>query len=309
MKSLLKQALRYGVVRMPWGAREAIFDALYAQAGGDQAMLARIAQKFGITAITTTGRYGDIRSNIGDTCLFPIYAKSGQWARGTNDHLIDFFAGRGGTYIDIGANVGLTTIPVANNPAVKCIAIEPEPRNFANLKANISLNCPHGNVELHQVAIFDKPGALRFEIAPGNFGDHRVRIGDAPGALREEQRPCIEVAGKPLCDVVGKVGSPLAIKIDTQGAEPFVVSGARDILTRAGLLVIEFWPYGMRRMGGDPNEVISLLRGFHSLAIGVQEDEASEMPVAEAIGFLTSAVQNKHSDDKFYVDVIARRPN
>lgn len=307
MKSLLKRALGNAAVRLPWGAREAVFDALCAKLGA-HAVITRVAAEAGVTAITATGRYGEIRSAVNDWNAFLEYARSGQWARRTNDLLIGFFADRGGTYIDVGANIGLTTIPVAQNPAVRCVAIEPEPNNYANLTANVRLNCPHGNVETHQVAVFDKPATLRFEISSGNLGDHRIRTTELPGAIGEERRPVIEVPGRPLREIVGAVALPLAVKIDTQGAEPFVVAGGREILAAADLLVIEFWPYGMKRLGGDPNEVIALLSGFHSLAISLrEEDAAKEMAVPEAIDLLRSAAQSRIHDEPFYFDVTARR--
>ena len=49
----------------------------------------------------------------------------------------------------------------------------------------------------------------------------------------------------------GNLKGPLAVKIDTQGAEPFVVSGGKETLGRAGLIVSEFGPDGMAQLGGN----------------------------------------------------------
>ena len=303
-KSLIKQMLGSTVAKLPYGAKEAILEALCLDLKAQQT-IARLAPRAGITAITGTGSYGDIRSSVSDLTIFPIYAKTGLWAGRTNDLLTGFFSGRGGTYIDIGANIGLTTIPVARNKSVRCIAIEPEPTNYANLVANVRLNCPHGNVEIHQVAMFDKATTLKFELAPENLGDHRIHLNDQPGAYAEHNRRVIDVIGLPLRELVRDVEMPLAVKIDTQGAEPFVAAGGREIISQAQLLVIEFWPYGMSRLGADPNQVIDLLREFKSLRIAVNEDEdVSEMPIEEAVEFLGSCAQHKVSDNFFYLDVI-----
>ena len=63
------------------------------------------------------------------------YASTGRWAEHTNELIGRFFdkAGRG-TFLDIGANIGLTTIPVARRANVACHAFEPEPENFRNLR-------------------------------------------------------------------------------------------------------------------------------------------------------------------------------
>jgi FkbM family methyltransferase len=57
-----------------------------------------------------------------------------------------FQANDGGTYLDIGANIGLTTIPIAQLPDVQCIAFEPAPENFRNVQANVRANCDPGKV-------------------------------------------------------------------------------------------------------------------------------------------------------------------
>jgi hypothetical protein len=87
-----------------------------------------------------------------------------------------------------------------------------------------------------------------------------------------------------------------------------VIAGGRKILAQADLLIIEFWPYGMNRLGGAASEVIDLLRGFRRLSVAVGEDErADELPVAEAIELLESSAQNRIDDSSFYLDVIACR--
>ena len=61
---------------------------------------------------------------------------------------VDFFEERdSGTYLDIGANIGLTTIPIARNHRVRCHSFEPDPGLFVHLLENIHRNCRR-NVEL-----------------------------------------------------------------------------------------------------------------------------------------------------------------
>ena len=135
-----------------------------------------------------------------------------------NEMLIAFFADKGGTYVDVGANVGLTTIPVAQNPRVSCLALEPEPGNFSFLRANIAANCPHGNVVAKRVAVFECPDTLRFEIASDNLGDHRIRLRDVVGQMNEQERTTIEVDALPLDDLLQVKDRPAAVKVDTQGS-------------------------------------------------------------------------------------------
>jgi hypothetical protein len=55
-------------------------------------------------------------------------------------------------YLDIGGNIGLTTIPIARNAKMKCLVFEQHPTNFGNLLDNLNGNCIHRDYECHQVA-------------------------------------------------------------------------------------------------------------------------------------------------------------
>ncbi|HET6239527.1 MAG TPA: FkbM family methyltransferase [Acetobacteraceae bacterium] len=56
----------------------------------------------------------------------------------------------------------------------------------------------------------------------------------------------IRVQAVPLDDFFDKVTGPLAVKVDTQGAERFVIAGDTRIFTRACLIAMEFCPFLMR---------------------------------------------------------------
>lgn len=317
MKQALKKALVQMVRRLPWGARRAIIDDLLSEYNRGQILSVAI-KELGISHVCATGEWGTFRSEVGDTMIIPIYGKSGTFASLTNRAFIDFFeASHGGTYLDIGANIGLTTVPIAQNPDVTCISFEPEPRNFANLAVNVQWNCKHQNVELKNVAIFDKPAVLRFELADdGNLGDHRVHLSDRPGAMREEMRSIIEVPAVRLDDSVELKRLPVAAKIDTQGAEPFVLEGGIETLSECGLLSIEFMPYMMMRLGGDPLVVVKFLReNFAKARFARGEGNAppeerkfsSDLPISE-VGSRLEAFAAKHAKDhERYLDIIATK--
>jgi hypothetical protein len=149
-------------------------------------VLGRIAPQCGVVSVTAMGAYGAMQGAPTDQAILGTYAQTGSFARRTNDALAAFFRDGSGHYVDVGANIGLTTIPVAQNPRVRCLAIEPEPTNFAHLTANVAAHCPHGNVELRQVAAFSRHATLTFEISPSNVGDHRLRLQDGPSQMGEQ---------------------------------------------------------------------------------------------------------------------------
>ena len=324
MNRLIARLLKAGVSWLPWrslprGARGAIIEQLVEiMDHTDQVeMMACVAPRIGISTVKAKGEYGEIQSVPGDLCVFAQYARTGTCNKCINDLVDKFFSKHdGGTYIDIGANIGLTTIPVARNPAVRCFAFEPEPVTFGNLAANISANCCHENVTISQIALFDRTSVIEFEIAEGNLGDHRIHLSNRPGQISEEQRRVIKVNAAPLDDVVGETSGALAVKIDTQGAEPFVIAGGRRILTRAGLLILEFWPYGAARLGGDLHIVIDFLeKEFDRIIIVPGEEDflldplplPDPLPREEACAQLRGMVLPAQAFISQYWNVIAYR--
>src|ERR1700730_5225126 len=333
MKSnLIRRVLRGAASSLPWVTREAVFDrvrrvskgvvsslpkvaqeAVFEQICDDLgrfAVISRLAPDCNVFGLRVSGRYGVIQSASDDHSILMQYAKTGTWAERTNSLLRSFFADTGGNYIDIGANIGLTTIPVAQNPRVRCLAIEPEPKNFANLCLNIAENCPYNNVEVRRLAMFVRRQRLSLELSSGNLGDHRLRIGEKTGQYGEENRATIDVEAMPLDEIAGNLNGPLAVKIDTQGAEPLVVSGGKETLGRAGLVISEFWPYGMSRLGANFEDLIEFLRDqFSTLAIAMREEATvlPPRPSAEVCEELSAFVAAHTNNPLMYLDVIARR--
>lgn len=275
-------------------------------------LIAAMAPECGIDSLRAYGEYGPIVSSSRDASVFLKYAQTGRWAEGANAIFEKFFDARGsGVYLDIGANIGLTTIPIARRPSVSCIAFEPEPENFRNLSINVAANCVHGNVRLHQVAVFDRNADLKFELAPNNLGDHRIRLNE-PGTSPqgEDERPTISVPAAPLDVLVGEIGAPLAVKIDTQGAEPFVVAGGARTLARADLLVMEWSPYLMARMGGDQHSILEMLRRNFStgrICRAESGDYGDPRPIAEICDQLAPTIAADRDRPDHYFDVIAAK--
>jgi FkbM family methyltransferase len=205
------------------------------------------------------------------------------------------------------AHIGLTTIPLAQNGAVQCIAIEPDPTNFGFLSENVSHNCTAGNVTLHQLALFHRPGVLDLELDPDNLGDHRVRLETRPGKFHEETRAVVKVEATTLDALIENPVPPLAIKLDCQGAEPFIFQGGGRTLALAELIIMEWWPYGMARLGADPQCVTSLItKNFKS--ISVLTGDTRIVPTTDVSMFsdqLLRDFENQAADTDAHMDLMA----
>jgi FkbM family methyltransferase len=257
-KDLTKRAVRVALSALSGNALDTVLDELctvlktdYSRRRSRFRLLNRLAVDSHVVALKVVGDYGMMQSAAGDSHILFRYSEERRFAGRTNKLISQFFGDGPGSYIDVGANIGMTIVPIARNPLVQCQAFEPEPVNFANLLANIAANCPHQNVVAKQIALFSEAGRLCFELASDNLGDHRIRLTDAVGRLGEHQRGTIEVQARPLDEAVGEFRPPMAIKIDTQGAEPYVFGGGKNVIARADLLISEFWPYGIDRIGGE----------------------------------------------------------
>ena len=243
--------------------------------------MATYAPAVGISGVVAEGDCGPVVSVPGDFEIHRSYAEEGSWASRTTTVLKEFFArnGASGTYLDIGANIGLTTIPIVQAfPRVRCLAFEPEPRNFRNLAFNLAANCRHIEVKLYQKALFKERSVVSFELAAGNLGDHRLRPLDAGvGVEGEHLRQVIDVEAVPLDDFAGDVRGSLAAKIDVQGAEPFVFEGGTKVLREASLIVVEWCPYMMKRLGGDFRVVLDFISTYFERCDIVEAEGGGEI--------------------------------
>jgi hypothetical protein len=157
------------------------------------------------------------------------------------------------------------------------------------------------------LALYDRNTTLPFEIAERHSGDHRISVIDVEGELNEQDRKKISVSAKRLDDVITNITTPLAAKIDVQGAEPFVLAGGRDTLSQASLLSLEFWPYSMRRMGGDISAVIAFLTEHFqegSISPGDKDKQTAWQPIVSVASFLDEFAK---TDKRDYLDVTVRR--
>jgi FkbM family methyltransferase len=180
------------------------------------------------------------------------------------------FVGAGDLVVDVGANIGWYSVVFARLVGARgsVIAFEPHPRNCELLTNNIRRNRVDDRVTVHQLALMDADGTITFELSPSNFGDHRIRFGSLAGEREqydESRRSVIPVSGTTLDNALqssppaGGMRRIRLLKVDCQGAEIAILRGAAASLSHAECLVSEYWPYGLRRAGHDPEEFFQIV--------------------------------------------------
>jgi FkbM family methyltransferase len=269
-----------------------------------------LAREAGFVGLMVAGENGLMSGSLDDDAALFKYARERRWATHQQQLFTDLFRPAGGTYVDVGANIGLTVISIARLAGVSCHAFEPAPDNVTHLRRNLALNDIHHNVCVHQVALFEREAELVFELATRHSGDHRIRVGHAAGQLGESERRTIRVPARRLDDVITDIRRPLGIKIDTQGAESFVVRGGPRTLAAAELVALEFWPYSMARMGGDVGALLDFFRDHYregSATPGDADQPPSWQTMASLVGHLKRyAAESAGSADR-YLDVLLRK--
>jgi FkbM family methyltransferase len=165
----------------------------------------------------------------------------------------------GETFVDVGACYGIYTLVASRivGGRGQVIAFEPSSRAFPILKKNISLN-NLTNVRAFCLALSDKSGRTLLYRHPKVGCDSLA----AHGSVSEGPQ---EITTQVLDDVIrelpiDRVG---VIKMDVQGAEEWVLRGARNILTTMHPVVIfESWPIGPPLLGLSPNGAWDLLESL-----------------------------------------------
>lgn len=164
---------------------------------------------------------------------------------------------RGRAFVDVGANIGTATLVALKRfGATRALALEPHPANLRLLRMNLIANELEERVTVMGVAASDGPGELELEMATHNIGDHRIRTGaeSGHGAVDEAARAVIGVPAARLDEAVAEAGIGCdeigLVWIDVQGHEPQVLIGADSLIEAAVPILIEYWPYGLKRAGG-----------------------------------------------------------
>ena len=178
--------------------------------------------------------------------------------------------------LDIGANIGYYTLILARlvGPKGRVFAFEPDPDNFALLKANVILN-DYRNVILVRKAVGDRDELAKLYLSEDNKGDHRLY--DSQDGRSSIAVECVRLDSY-FQYYTGKIDF---IKMDIQGGEWAAVQGMRTLLQRFKnvRMITEFWPIGLRRFGVEPEEYLRLLQNHGYSLYNVDEQSRTIEPV------------------------------
>jgi FkbM family methyltransferase len=168
---------------------------------------------------------------------------------------------RGMGFLDIGANLGLHTTIAAHlvGESGRVLAVEPQEDMCELIRLNASQN-GLSNISIVQAAVGRVAGdATLHQLYDGNPGAATLRIGPS-----ESARSTASVPVRTLSDVVAGAGfgaRALVVKIDVEGAELEVLSGADECFSECppSVILVECMDHHLRRFGATSLDLLGTL--------------------------------------------------
>lgn len=209
----------------------------------------------------------------------------------------------GDVAVDVGANVGYMTCVMAQavgaHGAVH--AFEPEARHFAALRRNVEGN-RMSQVLCHRRALSSAAGEAALFLDPENPGDHTLV--PIPG------RDSVSVETFSFDDYWRRISHSRPIrlvKIDVQGHELEVLHGMSDTLRDGSIegLLLEVWPYRLRRAGASSDDLLAILAGLGWPARILSTTGAD---VHDSLAAVRAAAREHGEDPTLAFNVLLERP-
>jgi FkbM family methyltransferase len=159
----------------------------------------------------------------------------------------------GMTFLDVGANVGYyTALAISRIGKGRIVALEPDAESFRYLEQTVAANGAT-NVACVRKGAAAHDGVLTLHTSSLNRGDNRLYANQLADDSAEVETCRVDT----LLSELG-IESVDLIKMDVQGFEGHVLRGMRNTLARSSnfLMLMEFWPLGLRSAGTDPTALL-----------------------------------------------------
>jgi FkbM family methyltransferase len=187
---------------------------------------------------------------------------------------ISSLAKEGGLLVDVGANAGyFTCLWAALNAQNEVYSFEPSPRNLAMVRQNISVLANPQRVKIFDHAIGKEAGTLNFDIGP----EDQTGWG---GLANSASTRTLRVKVCRLDDLAPPGKQISVLKIDTEGADTWVLYGAEKLLRekRISHIFFEANLVRMQQLGIHPGEAKKYLNDLGYAVHSLGADEFYSLP-------------------------------
>lgn len=148
-----------------------------------------------------------------------------------------------GVFVDVGANIGTTSIPVAHEYGCRVLAIEPVQTTFELLRQNVAANGLAHSMILVNAAVVARQEMIRMALSYDSGSAFVARPG-TPSEVHAASRSCIECQGMPLGALLATKGIRASdvsvVWADVQGCEVDVIDTGVEIWATGAPLWAEF---------------------------------------------------------------------
>jgi FkbM family methyltransferase len=243
----------------------------------------RRAGRFAPYVAAETGN-GVFLVDTSDSGLAPkLFEKCGRGDFRTLDVALHLLRSEGilpsGTFIDVGANIGTTTVAALNHGFDHAVAVEPAARTYFLLTANLALNDLGEAVRSFRLAISDDADMAPLQIRSSSKKAQLVVKGG------RSRWPTELVATTTLDALLTSSGIDSAcvgmLWLDVEGHEGHVLDGACSLLTLSPPLVMELHPRRLDRKDGLERVQRLLPRHYTHIADLGLRDAARFAPIDE----------------------------
>lgn len=183
----------------------------------------------------------------------------------------------GKVLLELGGNIGTHTVYFALTKAfARIVTVEPDPRNYPMLLANIAQNGFADIVTAINCAAGETDGELDFYLHPTNYG----RSSPVRRNATDEK---ISVPVRPVPAILGEAGVSTEdiglVWMDIEGYEPVAIRSMRSLMARRVPIYTEFSPdfYGP----GQPEAFVQNLSEYYEDCLVYFEDVATPTKVRD----------------------------
>jgi len=172
--------------------------------------------------------------------------------------------------IDIGANLGITTVAIAKTirRVGKLHSFEPVPEYFDILKDNVSSNGLE-NVKVYELAVTDQVGRAPFyqkELSSGIVFEEGAKTFEVPTTTIDRFL------------TAERIGRMDLINMDCEGSELLVLKGAKETLSKNKVKIFcEIHHDFLKQLGQSVEDIVQYLQG---LEFRVQSVSLNDLKVA-----------------------------
>ena len=193
---------------------------------------ARMAVYLGNNRALTKTIYGQkMLVDTRDISLAPHILLDGYWEKWITNVFLESVR-PGMNVVDVGANIGFYSLLAAknigNDGQLTCFEANPELAEI--VFDNIAINGYMSNTTVVSKAAFSESTTLEFNIYNKFMGSSSLWADEAATALFQDEIRTIKVEAISLDEYFPKGHKIDFIKIDAEGAEPYILKGARRIL-------------------------------------------------------------------------------